>query len=112
MPILVTQLDGGVTRVILSERLDAAGAVETSMEMYYVGESSDAVIVDMARVTFIASLGLRNLVSLAKAVIKKKGKIVLLSPTPAVEEVLITSGLDMLMPIYRDQPSAVIAVTP
>ncbi len=112
MPIMVTELDGGVTRIILSERLDVAGAVETSMDMYYVGESRDAVIVDLARVTFIASLALRNLVSLAKAVIKKKGKIVLLAPSPAVEEVLITAGLDMLMPIYRDQASAVIAVLP
>ena len=57
MPIMVTELDGGITRVILSDRMDAAGAAETGMEMYYVGESSDLVIVDLARVTFIASQG-------------------------------------------------------
>jgi anti-anti-sigma factor len=110
MPIMVVDLDDGITRVILSDRMDAAGAVESAMEMYYVGESANAVIIDLARVTFIASLALRNIVSLAKSVIKKKGKVVMLAPQPSVEEVLITSGLDMLMEIHRDQASAVAAL--
>lgn len=111
MAIMVTELDGGITRVILSERMDAAGAAETGMEMYYVGESSDRVIIDLARVTFIASLALRNIVSLAKTVIKRKGKVVLLAPQTPVEEVLMTAGVDMLVPIVRDQASAVAALS-
>lgn len=110
MPILVTELDGGATRIILSDRIDAAGAVDISMPMYYAGETSNSVIIDLARVTFIASLGLRNIVALAKAVYKRRGKVVLLSPTPFVEEVLTTSGIIDLIPVYRTQAAAEAAV--
>lgn len=112
MPILVTDLDNGATRVILSDRIDAAGAVEISMPMYYVGESSNSVIIDLAKVSFLASLGLRNIVALAKAVYKRNGKVVLLSPQPFVEEVLTTSGITDLIPVYRSQSAAEAAVIP
>jgi anti-anti-sigma factor len=110
MPVIVTQLEHGVTRVILSDRIDAAGAVDISMDLYYVGESSDSVIIDLARVSFIASLGLRNIVSMAKAVFKRGGKVVLLSPQTAVEEVLTNSGIIDLIPVYRKQTLAEAAV--
>ena len=35
----------------------------------------------------------------------------LLAPQTAVEEVLLTAGVDMLMPIFRDQASAVAALS-
>jgi anti-anti-sigma factor len=107
---MVTHLDGGVTRVILSDRIDAGGASEIAMDMYYVAESSDSVIIDMARVTFIASLGLRNIVTLAKSVYKRGGKVCLLSPQTLVEEVLVNTGITDLIPVFRKQTMAEAAV--
>jgi len=37
---------------------------------------------------------------------------VLLAPQPQVEEVITTSGVDELFPIFADEESAIAAVTP
>jgi len=70
------------------------------------------VVIDLSAVTFIASLGLRSIVLGGKAVLSKKGKVVLLSPTPPVEEVITTSGIDQLFKIYHDEWAAIAAVSP
>jgi stage II sporulation protein AA (anti-sigma F factor antagonist) len=55
----------------------------------------------MAGVTFVASIGLRHLVSAAKAVGRRGGRLVVLNPNTAVAEVITTSGLGELLPIER-----------
>jgi anti-anti-sigma factor len=55
----------------------------------------------MAGVTFIASIGLRHLVSAAKAVQRRGGRLTLLNPSAAVDEVITMSGLTILLPIER-----------
>jgi hypothetical protein len=42
----------------------------------------------------------------AKAVARGSGKLVLLDPTPLVTDVLVTSGLDDLLPIVRSEDEA------
>lgn len=112
MPIVLEDLPGGVTKVILSGRIDITGAAEIDMPMSVVGGSRRAVVVDLSGVSFMASLGLRSIVLSGKSIVSKGGKIVLLSPQPAVEEVITTSGVDELFAIYRDEPAAVAAVSP
>lgn len=112
MPIVLEDLAGGVTKVVLSGRIDIAGASEIDMPMSIVGGSRRAVVVDLSGVSFMASLGLRSIVLSGKSILSKGGKIVLLSPQPAVEEVITTSGVDELFPIYRDEAAAVAAVSP
>jgi anti-anti-sigma factor len=58
----------------------------------------------MAGVTFVASIGLRHLVSAAKAVGRRGGRLVVLNPTPAVAEVITTSGLTGLLHIESGAP--------
>jgi len=112
MPILIEDLEGGVTKVVLSGRIDIAGAHELDMPMAIVAGSRRAVVVDLSAVEFMASLGLRGIVVNAKSIISKRGKIVLLSPRPNVEEVITITGIDELIPIYRDEASAIAAVIP
>ncbi len=112
MPIVIEDLEGGITKVVLSGRIDIAGAAQIDMPMSIVGGSKRNVVIDLSEVTFIASLGLRSIVLGGKAVLSKKGKVVLLSPTPAVEEVITTSGIDQLFKIYRDEWAAIAAVSP
>lgn len=110
MPIVIEDLADGVTKVVLSGRIDIAGASEIDMPMSVVGGSRRAVVVDLSGVEFMASLGLRSIVLSGKAIMSKGGKVVLLSPQRAVEEVITTSGIDELIPIYQDEVAAIAAV--
>jgi anti-anti-sigma factor len=72
--------------------------------------AKQGLIVDMSGVSFITSIGIRHLVSAAKALSRRKGLLVLLNPTDMVAEVLTTSGLTNLLPIVRSDSEAVAAL--
>ncbi len=112
MPMEVLLIEGGLQKVVLSGRIDIAGAQEIDMPMSVVGERGRAVIVDISRVEFLASLGLRSLVMAAKAIARNNGRMVLLSPTPDVEKVIRTTGVDELIPIFHEEHLAAEAVKP
>jgi anti-anti-sigma factor len=73
-----------------------------------VGGSRHSVIIDLSGVEFMASLGLRSIVLSCKSILR--GKVALLAPQPAVEEVITTSGIDELISIYRDIDAAIASV--
>ena len=106
MPIAVHDLEGGVTRVVLSGRIDIAGTQEIDMRMGIVAGSRRAVVIDLSGVSFIASMGLRCLVAAAKTVSSKQGRMVLLSPNANVETVIRTTGIDAVIPIFHDAEEA------
>src|SRR5579862_2332425 len=112
MAIVVEELENDLTFVRLSGRIDVAGAVDIEMPMNVVGGSRSWVVVDLSEVDFMASLGLRCLVQCAKAVQARRGKLVLLAPQPIVAEVITTSGIDELVPVYQLHAEAVAAVSP
>jgi anti-sigma B factor antagonist len=112
MPIVIEDLEGGITKVVLSGRIDIAGAAQIDMPMSVVGGSKRHVVIDLSGVEFMASLGLRSVVLCGKAILSKRGKVVLLAPRPAVAEVITTSGVDELFQIYQDEFAALAAVAP
>lgn len=98
--------------MVLSGRIDIAGAHEIDMPMSIVAGSRRAVVVDLAAVEFMASMGLRSLVVAAKSINSKRGRMVLLAPRPEVEEVIRTCGIDELIPIHHVETDAIAAVSP
>ncbi len=112
MPIAIEDLPGDVTKLVLSGRIDIAGAQEIDMPMNVVAGSRRAVVIDLSAVEFMASMGLRHLVVCAKSIFSKRGKVVLLSPQAPVEEVIRVSGIDTLIPVLTDETEAVAAVQP
>ena len=112
MPIEILELDEAVTKVVLSGRIDIAGASAIDLPMSVVGGSRNAVIVDLSAVEFMASLGLRTLVLAAKAIARRQGRMVLLAPNPDVEQVIRVTGVDELIPILFEEHLAVAAVKP
>ncbi|MDE8349715.1 MAG: STAS domain-containing protein [Acidocella sp.] len=112
MPIVIEDLAGGITKVVITGRIDIAGAADIDMPMSIVGGSRRNVVIDLSGVDFMASLGLRSIVLSGKAIMSKGGKVALLSPQPAVEEVITTSGIDELIAIYTDEAAAIAAVSP
>jgi len=88
--------------VSLSGRFDVQGALEVDSQFTEIVKEKRKVVVDLSQVTFIASLGIRTLVTGAKATANHGGKMVLLNPQPNVEQVLRTTHVDTVMPIIRD----------
>jgi anti-anti-sigma factor len=102
MNLEVAHMENGTTRVVLSGRLDIEGTLKIDSEFNRVAEENKKVVVDLSDVTFIASLGLRTLITGAKATANNGGKMVILNPQPNVEKVLRTSRVDTVIPIVGD----------
>jgi anti-sigma B factor antagonist len=71
-----------------------------------VAGSHKGVVVDLAGVTFLASIGIRTLLLGAKAVQRRGGCLILLNPVDEVQHVLEVMGMTDLMPIFRDSEAA------
>jgi anti-anti-sigma factor len=97
----------GVTKLNLRGRLDAAAALQIDKTFATMAGAQERLIVDLSRVTFIASAGLRTLIAGARGLIARHGKMVCLDPDPLVEQVLLRSGVDRLIPVCRDVSEAV-----
>jgi anti-anti-sigma factor len=110
MQMAVEELEGGITSVVLVGRLDIAGAGAIDLQFNTVAGSKRAIVLDLSQVSFLASMGIRTLVSGARTVRSKGGAMVMLSPVNTVENVLRTAGIDELIPIFRDRATAVAAV--
>jgi anti-anti-sigma factor len=96
---------GATANVTMIGRLDIAGAEVVALPLATLAGSKTGLVVNMAGVTFIASIGLRHLVSAAQKVARRGGRVVLLNPTEAVTDVITTSGLTDLLFIERDGTS-------
>ena len=111
MEMIVENLENDVTLVKLNGRLDVGGAADIDLKLNTIAGSRRTVIVDLSRVSFLASMGIRLLLTAARAVTNKRGKIALLSPAPDVASVLQTARIDAMIPIYSTWDDAVARVT-
>lgn len=110
MEMLIEELDGNVTKVVLVGRLDTTGAGQIDLKFSTVAGARRSIVVDMSGVSFLASLGIRVLLIGAKAAASKGGKMVLLSPDANVVAVIKSARIDMLIPIVNDLNEALLAV--
>src|SRR5580704_10831022 len=100
MPISTEELAGGITKVVLEGRLDIEGAAAVDLQMNVIAGTKKAVLVDLQKVSFLGSMGLRTLVAPARAIKGRGGKMVIFGPNELVEKGLKTSGVDTLIPIH------------
>jgi anti-anti-sigma factor len=110
MEIVTSEDRGATARVALTGRLDIVGAEVIALPLATLAGAKRGLIIDMSGVSFIASIGIRHLVSAAKAISRRGGVLVLLNPTEMVAEVLTTSGLTSLLPIVRSDSEAAAAL--
>lgn len=68
------------------------------------------IIVDLAGVDFIASIGMRLLLSCAKAKAQRGSQMLLAAPQAMVLEALETAGIDSLIPLHADEAAALAAL--
>jgi anti-anti-sigma factor len=107
MELRYNQLDNGIRLIKLIGRLDilGVGAIETNFAGYCAGENP-RVLIDLSRVEYMASMGIRLLTLNAKSVASRGGQMVLLGPTPEVRDVLEVTGIPSIIPIYDGLESA------
>jgi len=108
--LLVDETDNGITKVILDGRLDIEGAAQVDLKMNVVAGSCQSLLLDMQKVTFLGSMGLRSIVVPAQAVHRRGGKVVIFAPIPMVEQVLIASNISTVIPVHHDITSALDAL--
>ena len=99
MKISIDQPKAGVQQINLDGRLDVAGTQSVESEFNAAVSKGSNVVVDLAKVPFIASLGIRLLVSGAQTLSKKGGKMVLMNPDELTRKILKTTGIDQLVPV-------------
>lgn len=104
MPINFEDIDAHARRIFISGRLDIAGTADIEMQFTSLAASAKRqVLVDLTQVSFLASIGIRALVSNAKAVKMRGGKMVLFTGNnDIVAKTLHATGIDQVMPIYGD----------
>jgi len=90
---------GNVTVVHLDGRLDAHGSHVVEPEFLKL-KGAHSVIVDLAKVSYLSSGGIRLFVSLQKQLQSQSGKLILAAPQPYCREVLRVSGLDQFFTIF------------
>ena len=107
MELAVQDLDSGVLGINLSGRMDIIGTQQIDLKFTMLVSTRKAqILVDLSNVTFIASIGIRTLVSNAKAQKLRGGSMVLYKPNNQVEEVLRATGIDTIIPIAHDFDAA------
>ena len=105
----LTQLESNdkVTNLLLSGSLDIKGVREIEMDFSRLASGEQNIVIDFSGVSFIASLGMRMLLSAAKKLDNENNKLILHSVPPLVETALHTAGLATIMPIVKDHPDAI-----
>lgn len=107
MEIREEVIDGDIYRICLNGRMDIEGVA--SIEKRFaelVAEPYQRVAVDMSAVPYMSSIGIRALLINAKAVSRRGGKYIILSPQSEVLDVLKVSGIDQLITICTDLDEA------
>jgi anti-anti-sigma factor len=103
--------DDDLVRVVLSGRLDTAGvAVIESQFFAAIVPRGRPTVVDLAAVPFLASLGVRMLISTARSLSSRGARIVIYNPTPEVMEVIEMTSLHEIVPAAGTHAEAVALV--
>ncbi len=102
---------GDVVIVTMAGRLDSSSAQPAEERLTHVlSDGARRLAIDMAKLEYISSAGLRVLLLVAKQAQQAKGKVVLFGLLPNVREVFAISGFDRIFSIASDAAAAVAAM--
>ena len=105
------EINSEINRIALSGRLDAAGASQIELPFTaIVSGGGRHVALDLTEVDFVASLGLRLLLSNARVLQRRERKLVIYGAQPEVMEVFETVALGSLIPVVQTQAEAAAAL--
>jgi len=110
MQIFTEELQDGITRVILEGRMDIEGASAIDLKLNIIGGTKAVVLVDMQGVSYLASIGIGLLITVAKAIRNKGGKFAFFAPSPVVDKVLQNTGIYQVIPVHYELEPAIAAM--
>ena len=104
MSISFEDSNESVRHICLSGRLDMPGIDAISSAFAELSASSHRrVVVDLSEVDFLVSFGIRELITNAKLIHKRGGRMVIfVGDNQAVRKTLVTTGIDTLIPTFTD----------
>jgi len=99
---------GEVRTIMISGRLDVDGTNSVATQLVQLAEApKKGVVVDLSTLKFLASIGIRALVSSAKAVKARGGKMVLVVDAGSTVMMSIkATGVDQLVPVFDSATDA------
>ncbi len=100
----------GYSVIQLIGKLDSDTAVKVDTVFTETMESQTQLLLDLSKLKYISSAGLRILLLAAKRVQQKGGRIVLFSLQPNVKEIFDISGFSSMFSICDDKETAVAAL--
>lgn len=110
MEIKVTEQDG-IVIVELAGRMDATTTPEfESATRALLAEGKKCLLIDMARLEYISSAGLRGILVLVKALKACSGKLAFCSLQPMAAEVFRISGFNAMLTVRDSREDALSAL--
>ena len=108
MSISYSDIGENLRRIVITGRLDMSGTDSVASALgELVAAPKKGVVVDLSSVNFLASIGIRALITGAKAVQQRGGKMVLVvNGGSSVLMSLEATGVDQLIPVFRDSAAA------
>jgi anti-anti-sigma factor len=105
------QTEGDTNIVVMVPRFDAftANDVETALKDL-IAKGARKIVCDFSQTEYVASAGLRVLLSSAKSLQKSGGQILMASMKPYVYEVFQVSGFTQIFQVFASQQEALQAL--
>jgi len=108
MSISYVDVGEQVRRIMISGRLDVEGTNSVAAKLEELARApKKGVVVDLSALKFLASIGIRAIITSAKAVKERGGKMVLVvDDGSTVKMSLQATGIDQLVPVFSDTDAA------
>lgn len=103
---VTTLSDLGVTRVELEGSIDGKTAPKIREELAPALEQVQKLIIDMSRVDYLSSAGLRLLLLVYREITSHKGKLVLVQVSPEIRTVMSHTGFLNFFTLVESQQEA------
>jgi anti-anti-sigma factor len=102
---------GDIVVAKLAGRLDSSSAPLAEKQLAeLIGSGSPRLAIDLSKLEYISSAGLRVLLLVARKVQQAHGKLALFGLTPGVREVFTISGFDTIFTVRDEAADALAAV--
>lgn len=103
---------GDLRTIMLSGRMDVAGWDNVAVQLVDLTQSHSRIVLDLSALPMLASIGIRSIVTSARDVTARGGKMSLVvDPSSTVMTTLKFSGIDQIVPIFRRARDAESAVS-
>lgn len=107
-----SERDGSALVVAVDGRIDGSNSQEFQDRFEEVIEDGDrSVVLDMGKLTYISSSGLRATLLLARRLQRQQAKFAICSLSPSIKEVFEISGFDRIIQVLASREEATQAVS-